>query len=381
MIRTSSTHAGPGRTRTAVAALISAFLAIALGAGAAPANAASIATAPHVAQRQFVVMTQNLYLGANLKPLFGKSGLDLISAAAAAYAHVVQTDFPDRADAIAKEIAAELPEVVGLQEVALWQEGPDPAHLATTYDFLTILLNALADHGASYRAVAVGAHFSGALPIGIAPDGRLTPWASFTDRDAIIVRTDLPERQFSWSNPTAQNFQRTFDVPLGGAMIQIPRGWTSLDVRFQGRSYRVAETHLEAYSETVRDDQAAELLGSLEASPLPVVLAGDINSLPTDAAGPYGLFAGAGYVDSWVQAMDGDPGFTAGQPDDLNCTLPSTLDHRVDYILHDDDPALRAVPLIGDVVGDSPNDCTATDPPLWPSDHAGVVIGMRGGTF
>ncbi len=130
----------------------------------------------------------------------------------------------------------------------------------------------------------------------------------------------------------------------------------------------------------MRDDQAAELLSSLQASPLPVILAGDINSLPSDSAGPYGLFSGAGYVDSWVQAMDGDPGFTAGQPDDLNCMLPSTIDHRVDYILHDDAPALRAVPLTGDVVGDSPNDCTATDPPLWPSDHAGVVIGMRGGT-
>lgn len=122
------------------------------------------------------------------------------------------------------------------------------------------------------------------------------------------------------------------------------------------------------------------MLRSLETSPLPVILAGDINSLPTDSTGPYGLFTGAGYVDSWVQAMDGDPGFTAGQPDDLNCTLPSTLDHRVDYVLHDDDPSLRAVPRTGDVVGDSPNDCTATELPLWPSDHAGVVIGMRGGT-
>lgn len=378
MMRAPSVSARARHRRPLIVAVTAAFLSLALAMGASSANATS-ATAEE-AQPRFVVMTQNLYLGANLKPLFGKSGLDLISAAAAAYAHVVQTDFPDRADAIAKEIAAERPEVVGLQEVALWQEGADPAHLATTYDFLTILLNALADHGASYRAVAVGAHFSGALPIGIAPDGTLTPWVGFTDRDAIIVRTDLAASEFSWSNATAQNFQRTFDVPLGGATIKIPRGWTSVDVRFQGRSYRIAETHLEAYSETVRDDQAAELLGSLEASPLPVILAGDINSLPTDTAGPYGLFAGAGYVDSWVQAMDGDPGFTAGQPDDLNCTLPSTLDHRVDYILHDDDPALRAVPRTGDVVGDSPNDCTATDPPLWPSDHAGVVIGMRGGT-
>lgn len=378
MMRTSSVSAPARHKRPLIVAVTTVLLTVAFGVGASSAHSAS--TAADQAQPQLVVMTQNLYLGANLQPLFGKSGLDLIRAAAAVYAHVVQTDFPARAQAIAEEIAAKHPEVVGLQEVFLFQKGPDPGHLQTTYDFLTILLNALADHGASYRAVAVGTHFSGALPIGVTPDGTLTPWASLTDRDAIIVRTDLPTREFSWSNPTAQNFQRTFDVPLGGATIKIPRGWTSVDVRFQGRSYRVAETHLEAYSATVRDAQAAELLASLQASPLPVILVGDINSLPTDSAGPYGLFAGAGYVDSWVQAMDGDPGFTAGQPDDLNCTLPSTLDHRVDYVLHDDDPALRAVPRTGDVVGDTPNDCTATDPPLWPSDHAGVVIGMRGGT-
>ncbi len=376
-MRTSSVSpAGPSRRLIVAATAVLLTLAPVVAAPSAQAGSA----ASERAERQFVVMTQNLYLGANLQPLFGKSGLDLIRTAAATYAHVVQTDFPDRAQAIAKEIAAKRPEVVGLQEVYLFKRGPDPAHLETTYDFLTILLGALSDHGASYRAVAVGTHFSGALPIGVTADGTLTPWASLTDRDAIIVRTDLPEREFSWSNPAAQNFQRTFDVPLGGSTIHIPRGWTSVDVRFQGRSYRVAETHLEAFSAPVRDDQAAELLSSLQASPLPVILAGDINSLPSDSAGPYGLFSGAGYVDSWVQAMDGDPGFTAGQPDDLDCTLPSTIDHRVDYVLHDDDPALRAVPRTGDVVGGSPNDCMATDPPLWPSDHAGVVIGIRGGT-
>ncbi len=375
-MRTSSVSARARHGRPLIALVTAVVLT--LGVGASSANADP--TAAELAQRKFVVMTQNLYLGANLQPLFGKSGLDLIRTAAATYAHVVQTDFPRRAQAIAEEIAAKRPEVVGLQEAYLFQTGPDPGHLQTTYDFLTILLDALADHGASYRAVAVGSHFSGALPIGVTPDGTLTPWASLTDRDAIIVRTDLPTREFGWSNPMAQNFQRTFDVPLGGTTIHIPRGWTSVDVRFQGRSYRVAETHLEAFSETVRNDQAAELLASLHASPLSVILLGDINSLPSDTTGPYGLFARSGYVDSWVQAMHGDPGFTAGQPDDLNCLLPSTIDHRVDYILHDDAPALRAVPLTGDVVGDSPSDCTPTDPPLWPSDHAGVVIGMRGGT-
>lgn len=315
-------------------------------------------------------MTQNLYLGANLQPLFGKSGADLINEAAKAYAHVVQTNFPARAQAIAREIVQKSPDLVALQEVALWQTGPDPQHLQPGYDFLAILLQALADQGASYQAVAVNVNVSAALPIKL----DLSEWASFTDRDAIIARSDLPVSQLKASDPTSQNFQAAITVPIGGQNLRVPRGSSTIDVKYRGKSYLFADTHLEAYSSEVRDLQAEELAGALLAQPLPVVLAGDINSLPDNLSGPYGILARAGFVDSWTQSMDGDPGNTAGQPDDLNCLLPSQIDHRVDYVLHDDDPYVDAVAGKGDIVGEEHSDCTNTDPPLWPSDHAGVSL-------
>jgi hypothetical protein len=354
----------------AVRAAFVAGVATVLAVGAsAPAGAGS----PQ-AERRFVAMTQNLYLGANLQPLFGLSGNALIQAAAEVYAHVQQTNYPARAQAIAREIARTSPVVIGLQEVSLWQRGSDPQHLQTTYDFLAILLQALSDLGLQYEAVAIDVNFTGALPIAL----DYGDWAGFTDRDAIIARSDLPASQIKVSNPTGQNFQARLVVPLGGSYVEVPRGWSTVDVKFRGKSYRFVDTHLEAYDAGVRNAQAVELAASLEASPLPVVLVGDINSPPDDVTGPYGILAGAGFVDSWTEAMGSAPGWTSGQPDSLDCTAASTIDHRIDYLLHTTAGNLDAVAGTGDVVGDEASDCTTnTNPPLWPSDHAGVVMTLH----
>jgi len=316
-------------------------------------------------------MTQNLYLGTNLQPLFGLKGQDLILAAAAAYNDVVRNNFPARAEAIAREIVKDSPALVSLQEVALWQKGPDPGHLEPTFDYLEILLHALAEKGASYTAVAVNVNVSAALPIAL----DLSTWASFTDRDAIIARADLPIYEMKLSNPISENFDAAIKVPIGDTILRVPRGWSSIDVKFLGKEYRFVDTHLEAYDSDVRIDQARELDAALSVSPIPVILTGDLNSLPDDVTGPYGILAGDGYVDSWIQGMDGDPGNTAGQS--LDCTVPSEIDHRVDYVMHNSDPYVAAVTGSGDIVGEEDADCTDTEPPLRPSDHAGVVIELH----
>jgi endonuclease/exonuclease/phosphatase family metal-dependent hydrolase len=332
----------------------------------------SPASARPQAQRLFTTMTQNLYLGANLQPLF--TAQDLVAAANAAYNHMVQVDFPARAQAIAREIEAQAPVALGLQEVALWSQGSSPATLQPTYDYLAILLQALADRGLRYRTAVVNVNFSGALPL--AYDFSL--WGGFTDRDAILVRADLPVSELKVSNPISRNFQAKLQVTIGGQPVLVPRGWSSIDVKFGGKGYRFADTHLEAYSEQIRNLQGAELVTELSSSPLPVVLVGDINSPPTDATGPYGMLAAAGFVDSWTEAMGTDPGFTSGQPDDLDCSLPSTIDHRIDYVLHDSPGIADAVTGSGVVVGEEASDCTTgTTPPLWPSDHAGVAMTLH----
>ena len=112
------------------------------------------ANPPQHAQRHLTVATYNLYLGADLTPLFSASSpQELIQRAGQIYANVVKTDFPSRAEAIAKLLAANPPDVAGLQEVSLWETGPIGGPLSPSYDFLQLLLTALARHGLTYRPV------------------------------------------------------------------------------------------------------------------------------------------------------------------------------------------------------------------------------------
>jgi endonuclease/exonuclease/phosphatase family metal-dependent hydrolase len=207
------------------------------------------------------------------------------------YSNVVKTDFPSRAEAIAKLLAANPPEVAGLQEVSLWETGPITGPLSPSYDFLELLLAALARHRLTYRPVAVNVNFaSDPTPISATTVVRLT------DRDVVIARTDLPSSRLKVSNPQSHNFTATLVIPsaIPGLSFRVPRGWSAVDVKLRGRTVRFANTHLEAFSAMVRNQQARELAVALGGSAAPVVLVGDLNSQPDDTAGAYGSFAAAG---------------------------------------------------------------------------------------
>jgi endonuclease/exonuclease/phosphatase (EEP) superfamily protein YafD len=325
---------------------------------------------PRVAQRQLTVATYNLYLGADLTPLFSATTqAELVQRAGQIYANVVKTDFPARAEAIAELLAANPPEVAGLQEVALWETGPIGGPLTPSYDFLRLLLDALARHGLAYRPVAVNVNFSSGGPI---PIGATTA-ARFTDRDVILARADLPEALVGVSNPESHNFAVRLVIPTGipGLSFAVPRGWSAVDVKVRGKTVRFANTHLEAFSTPVRNAQAAELATALARSPHPVVLVGDLNSRPDDMSGAYGTFSTTGYADAWTVARGPEGGFTSGQSELLD-NVPSLLDHRIDYVLYQP----RAVEALqAEVIGEELSDSTFSG--LWPSDHAGVVATLH----
>jgi endonuclease/exonuclease/phosphatase family metal-dependent hydrolase len=357
-----------GRPFARIGASLMAFALAGLTVTAIPTRADT--APPEIAQREFTVMTYNLYLGANLQPLFGKSGQPLIDEAQKVLAHVAQTDFSARAEAIADQIVEQQPVVVGLQEVALWQTAPigAPGQRQTAFDFLAILLDALQERGMPYRAASVNVDFSAALPISF------TTLGVFTDRNVIIVRDDLPSAELKVSDPTDHLFRAVLPVPIGDGTINVTRGWATVDVKFRGKPYLVANTHLEAFNGFIRTLQAQELAASLDASALPVVLLGDLNSEPGNLADSYGVMLRAGFVDGWIEAMDGTPGFTAGQTDDLN-NVPSLIDHTVDYVMHNEDGFVDAVAGSGDIVGEELDDRTPSG--LWPSDHAGIALTMH----
>ena len=138
------------------------------------------------------VMTRNLYLGSSLQPLFtAVSQQALIAAMTTVYANVQATNFPERAEALASEIADAGPHLVGLQEARLWRS-QTPADSSTTpnathveYDFVQILLGALARRGLQYAPVNTITTTDREVP-------RSTPRGlqdvRFTDRDVILAR-------------------------------------------------------------------------------------------------------------------------------------------------------------------------------------------------
>ena len=344
------------------------LLALLVGLGAVGLRPAW-ADPPQRAQRHLRVATYNLYLGADLTPLFSAaSPQELVQRAGQIYANVVRTDFPSRAEAIAKLLAADPPDVAGLQEVSLWETGPISGPLRPSYDFLELLLAALARHGLTYRPVATNVNFtSDPTPISTTTAARLT------DRDVIIVRTGLSSSRLKVSNPESHNFTATLVIPsaIPGLSFRVPRGWSAVDVKVRGKRVRFVNTHLEAFSVAVRNQQARELAVALAGSADPVVLVGDLNSAPDDSAGAYRTFAAAGYVDAWVVAHGPEGGFTAGQTELLD-NVPSKLDHRVDYVLYQP----RGVEAVAaEVIGEELEDRTAAG--LWPSDHAGVVATLH----
>jgi len=322
------------------------------------------------------VMTRNLYLGADLNPVIialATNPAGVPAAVTMTWAKVQATNFPARAGRLAAEIATADADLVGLQEVALWRTQSPSDYpvgnptMATTvaYDFLQLLLDSLAARGAAYEAVAVSQNTDVEMP-GITSAG-LTD-IRFTDRDVIIAKKKL--HVFN-AQDGRYRAMLSFTGPTG-AVIPAPRGWTSVDVKIRGETFRFFNTHLETEGPTpanraVQELQAREVIALLGRTTLPVIVVGDFNS---DADGSstlsYSLLRGAGLLDAWLLANPEDQGLTCCHNELLNNPVAAFYS-RIDLVL------TRGLPGIvwADVVGDEPSDRTPSG--LWPSDHAGVV--------
>ena len=293
------------------------------------------------------VMTRNMYLGTDLAPLIAAPSFEqFVSAAAAGYGQVLASDVPERAAGLAKEIKNTRPDVVSLQEVYLWRTGPvfDPTPATNvTVDALASLQAALKAEGLEYSSAVVQENADLEAPVpapGVNADVRLT------DRDVILVRSDLPSSELSVSNPQKGQFKVILQFPspvLGD--VSLGRGWVSVDVTRSGLTARVINTHLESYDPNipptalVQRAQGAELLGSVIGdTSTPVILSGDFNSGPSrrGAIGdpPIETFndiLAAGFVDTWDATRRFLPGYTwpINNGDSRTITRP---DQRIDHV-------------------------------------------------
>jgi endonuclease/exonuclease/phosphatase family metal-dependent hydrolase len=323
-------------------------------------------------------MSYNLYQGAELTPIVLAQGLSQIPAAVSSVWSAVQaSNIPQRAEKIAQEIADARPDLVGLQEAALWRiqtpgtaftANPQPA-AQVVYDFVDLLIKDLAARGRHYAAVAISPSFDGQLPDATGDDIRLT------DRVVILARTDLPRsEQLHISNVQTQRFATNVTLPLGGPggpAFTVYNSWASVDVTRHDQTFRFVTFHLDGNVPAVNVAEADELLAGPGHTLLPVIFAGDTNS-PADGSGPLGYSAlvQGGLADAWLQTHPFDSGYTWGQAEDLR-NVQSSLTQRIDYVLSQGNVQALAMK----VVGASPNDKTASG--LWPSDHAGIVATLQ----
>jgi endonuclease/exonuclease/phosphatase family metal-dependent hydrolase len=288
---------------------------------------------------------------------------DDLPALLAAIATLRETDFPSRAQAIARAIERARPEVVGLQEV--WTIDIDLRALGLPIDidldFLAVLQTALADRRLHYEVAAIVTNVE-AAPI---------PGAVVVvDHDAILV----DPRRVAVTASVARNFTHNLGPVAPG--VTVVRGFVGITATIRGEGYAFFNTHLEPNLTgldlaTLRAAQAAELLAAVGSAPR-ALLMGDFNDVPGSLM--HRVVGHGGFRDAWAELRPGADGLTCCHVEDLSNRV-ATFDERIDYMFvrgwGGPGDGLR-----GDIqrLGEVPADRVAgPEHPLWPSDHAGLV--------
>jgi endonuclease/exonuclease/phosphatase family metal-dependent hydrolase len=334
------------------------------------------------------VMTQNLYLGADLFPAVeaaGESTTAFLLAAAKVYQEAMVSDFPTRAAAFAKTVKEQDPDIIGLQEVTNWitsrnSEGP----ALQNQDFLKIVKKALKAEGLEYKVVGISDNASlGPFPYidpGSAcgePGGMLpNTWPcsiAMKDRDVILVNTKTKGLSYSKKSVETGLYKAQQTFPVAGLTISFARGYVYADMTYKGAKFRFANTHLEVggESEAIQEKQAKQFVKIVKKGAGTAIATGDFN---TDAYGQYSpesykILTKSYFKDTWNRKKDGE-GLTCCQnaalsnPNNENTT-------RIDLVLrHGNVKAKGSVNTNVTPFRESPA-------PLYEADHGGVVATLK----
>jgi endonuclease/exonuclease/phosphatase family metal-dependent hydrolase len=365
--------------RYVLSAVIAVGVAVSAGSLAVPAASADAGTT-------VTVMTRNLYFGTDLTPVIEAPKQEFTTAVATAYDEAQASDFAERADAWADEIALVKPDLVGLNEAVQWETGPAGGPATTDAgNFVPLLLAALTARGQDYALVSESTGYDVEAPgqfSTVLMDVRLT------QHEAILARI---ENGLTVGNAQSGQYTAVETIPTAVATFTLPWSWASVDVTKNGVPFRIATTHLAADSGAAQVAQAQEFLdgpGSTTA-PIgtsgPMIWVGDLNSDadPTPPGVPpgvppntppgvppntntYSTVIAAGFRDSWAATRPGDLGYTCCEAGNLLNPTP-ILNQRIDYVL----TRGAITPVFDFLVGN-----TVLERDLygrWASDHAGLV--------
>lgn len=360
-------------------------VALALAACAALLAALSFVPCASAAKKKatdptFKVMTRNIYLGGNIfLPIGAPDRATFESKTQELWDQIRFTDFPARAKLLANEVRKTAPDLIGLQEVALWRRSPDGVKDGSAtpskqvvYDFLKSLDKELKAKKLRYRTAVVQQEADIEAPTQ-RYDVRLTM------RDVILVKTGKGAT-VKVRKTGHKQYKTDVGIPVQTGLVTSTRGYTYVDASVQKRKFRYVNTHLESAGEGPRVGQAKELVakGGPTRVNTPVIVGGDLNSdrLNKTEASPvaYKTIIDSGFKDAWLQAQKGkETPYTCCLRTPLaNDKPPFPGDHRIDHLLIKS-KKLRGIKAT--VVGTDPKNRTSKG--LWPSDHGGWVATLR----
>lgn len=243
------------------------------------------------------VMSRNLYLGADVGV-----ALELIpdfsAAAQFMWEQVAATDFAKRAPALAKEAIDADADVIGLQEATNWYCKKNLwSKKIVVFNFTELFLKATKDAGHEY----VLAHKAGATALNIGYSIPAIPYLTMvkdpkvfqplfgSDRaacgfeigDAIAVKRQLAGRILKVGN---SEYEVSYSIVP--KLMTIYRGYTWIDLQFNGSKVRIVSTHLESLWDADKVPNAArqaeQLITDLSKTKMPLIVMGDFNSDPRD---------------------------------------------------------------------------------------------------